>query len=193
MADSPVVLESIHPLSDGRSGTSPDLRRIRRIQTRASNNQWEVLDDQHSLDSAGGRAVKGTNRKSVTFGGLGFEPEAPQLFLPKWSKIPKTSPPEAVSEVPTRLDRPALDDALEHFGIDPNDGREVPDVDLFATAKNRLFPKHVEGSDDPNGAFKVNWGCYRLSLIHTSSKYMPKVVDKVICDGGRSIVVYVAG
>ena len=50
VADSSLVLESIHPLSDGRLGTSADLRRIRRIQARASSNQWEVLDDQHSLD-----------------------------------------------------------------------------------------------------------------------------------------------
>ena len=83
VADSPAVLESIHPLSDGRLGTSPDLRRIRRIQARASKNQWEVLDDQPSLDSAAGRVGKGTSRKYVTFGGLGFEPEAPQLFPPK--------------------------------------------------------------------------------------------------------------
>ena len=82
-----------------------------------------MLDDQHSLDSASGRAVKGTDRKSVTFGGPGFEPEASQLFLPKWSKIPKTSPPEVVSEMPSRLDRRALDDAMKHFGVDPDDER----------------------------------------------------------------------
>ena len=29
VADSPVILESIYPLSDGRLGTSADLRRIR--------------------------------------------------------------------------------------------------------------------------------------------------------------------
>ena len=58
VADSPVAFESIHPLAHGRLGTSADLRRIRRIQARASNNQWEVLDDQHSLDSAGGRVGK---------------------------------------------------------------------------------------------------------------------------------------
>ena len=51
----------------------------------------------------------------------------------------------------------------------------------------------MEGSNDSNGAFKRNWGCYPLGLIHAPSEYMPKVVDKVICDGGRSIVVYVAG
>ena len=62
------------------------------------------------------------------FGGPGFEPEASQLFLPKWSKIPKTSPPEVVSEMPSRLGRRALDDAMKHFGIDPDEGRAVPDV-----------------------------------------------------------------
>ena len=133
-----MVLESIHPLSDGRLGTSADLRRVRRIQARASKNQWEVLDDQHSLDSAAGRVGKGTARKSVTFGGLGFEPEVLQLFLPKWSKIPKTSPPEVVSEMPSRLDRRAPDDAMKHFGIDPDEGRAVPDVFAGPSSGQRL-------------------------------------------------------
>ena len=66
--DAPTTFESIHPLSDGRLGNSADLRRIRRIQARVSTNQWEVLDDQHSLDSVAGRVDKGACRKSVTFG-----------------------------------------------------------------------------------------------------------------------------
>ena len=36
------------------------------------------------------------------FGGPGFEPDASQLFPPEWSKIPKTSPPEVASEMPSR-------------------------------------------------------------------------------------------
>ena len=64
----------------------------------------------------------------MSFGGPGFEPEASQLLLPKRSKIPKTSPPKVVSEMPSRLDRRAPDDAMKHFGIDPDEGRAVPDV-----------------------------------------------------------------
>ena len=95
--------------------------------------------------------------------------------------------------MPTRLDRRALNDALIHFELDPDDGREVPDIDMFATAENRLFPKHWEGSSDSNGAFNMNWGVCRLGFIHAPSEYMPKVVDKVISDARRAIVVYVAG
>ena len=39
----------------------------------------------------------------------------------------------------------------------------------------------------------MNWGVCRLGFIHAPSEYMPKVVDKVICDGGLAIVVYIAG
>ena len=99
-------------------------------------------DDQHSLDSASGRAVRGTDRKSATFGGPGFETEASQLFLPKWSKIPKTSPPEVVSEMPSRLGRRALDDAMKHFGIDPDVGRAVPDVFAGSSSGQRLECLH---------------------------------------------------
>ena len=126
MADSPGILGSIHPLSDGRLETSPDLRREFKLEYPTINGKCSMIST--SLDSARGRAVKGTDRKSVTFGGPGFEPEASQLFLPKWSKIPKTSPPEVVSEMPSMLDRRAPDDAMKHFGIDPDEGRAVPDV-----------------------------------------------------------------
>ena len=67
------------------------------------------------------------------------------------------------------------------------------DINMFATAENRLFPKHWEGSSDSNGAFNMSWGVCHLGFIHAPSKYMPKVVDKVISDAGRAIVVYVAG
>ena len=129
----------------------------------------------------------------VTFGGPGFKPEPSQHFLPKWSRIPNVSLPEFVSEVQTRLDRRTLNDALRHVELEPDDGREVPDIDMFATTENRLFPKHCEGSSDSNGAFDMNWGVCRLGFIHAPSEYMPKVVDKVIRDAGQSMVVYVAG
>ena len=86
-----------------------------------------------------------------------------------------------------------MNDALRHLELDPDDGHEVPDTDMFATAENRLFPEHWEGSSDSNGAFNMNWGVSCLGFIHAPSKYMPRVVDKVVCDGGRAIVVNVAG
>ena len=136
---------------------------------------------------------KVASRKPVTFGGPGFEPEPVQHFLPKWSKIPKSSPPELEPVVHMKLDRKALNAALRHFELDPDDGREAPDIDMFAKAETRLFPKHWEGSSDSNGSFNMNWGVCRLGFIHAPSEYMPKVVDKVISDARRAIVVYVAG
>jgi hypothetical protein len=83
-ADSPGILGSIHLFSDGRLGTSPDLRRELELEYPTINGKCPMIST--PLDSASGRAVKGTVRKSAVFGGPGFEPEASQLFLPKWSR-----------------------------------------------------------------------------------------------------------
>ena len=80
-ADSPGILGSIHLFSDGRSGASPDLRREFELEYSTINGKCPMIGT--SLDSASGRAVKGTDRKSAALGGPRFEPEASQLFLPQ--------------------------------------------------------------------------------------------------------------
>ena len=81
--DSPGILGSIHPFSDGRLGSFPDLRREFKLEYQTINGKCSMIST--SLDLARGRAVKGTDRRSAAIGGPGFKPEALQLFLPKWS------------------------------------------------------------------------------------------------------------
>ena len=81
--DSPGILGSIHPFSDGRLGSFPDLRREFKLEYPTINGKCSMIST--SLDLARGRAVKGTDRRSAAIGGPGFKPEALQLFLPKWS------------------------------------------------------------------------------------------------------------
>ena len=86
--DSPGILGSIHPFSDGRLGSFPDLRREFKLEYPTINGKCSMIST--SLDLARGRAVKGTDRKSAAIGGPGFKPEASQLFLPKWSRHYRT-------------------------------------------------------------------------------------------------------
>ena len=68
----------IHQFSDGRLGPFPDLRREFKLEHPTINGKCSMVST--SLDSARGRAVKGTDRKSAAIGGPGFKPEAWQLF-----------------------------------------------------------------------------------------------------------------
>lgn len=92
-----------------------------------------------------------------------------------------------------RLERNVLNAALQHFGIDPTDGHQVPSIDTFADSNDHLFVEYWSGSNAKDGAFSMNWGLQRLGFNHTPPGLMPDVVDKTVRDASRAVVVYSAG
>ena len=95
-ADSPGILGSIHPLSDGRLGTSPDLRREFKLEHPITNGKCSMISTL-SIRQVAERS-KGPTGSPCRLADPGSEPEASQLFLPKWSKILKSPPPEVVRD-----------------------------------------------------------------------------------------------
>ena len=60
--------------------------------------------------------------------------------------------------MPSRLDRRALDDAMKHFGIDPDEGRAVPDVFAGPSSGQRLECLRFARPVFPPRPWDVRWG-----------------------------------